>query len=338
MMIEKDEQHEIPHQTYRPEQYRCPFCRAPLHRSHIGWRKCVIGITGPREITSWVYRCPEPTCANRMQNYISTQAEALHLKHRRFGRDVVVAVGYRRFWQHQTMYELHEWLTQDLTLSISKRQVLNLLGDFLALLRAAQPAKIRTQLPRQERWILSIDGMQPERGNTCLYVVRELQSGLTLLAENLDDSRQQTLSTQLLEPLQTLAAELGITWHGIVSDAQKSLRLAIQHSLPAVPHQTCQFHALRTAGDMTFQADRRMKKQLKKALRRPLARLQRRIAALPPTDLYRPILTDYADATRTTLWVGGVAPFELGGLRVLAALTAVAASLTRCQKKGPIRC
>lgn len=55
-------------------------------------------------------------------------------------------VGYRRFWYHQTIYEIHAWLTQDLDLVVSARQVANLIADFLALLHAVQPSKVRAAL------------------------------------------------------------------------------------------------------------------------------------------------------------------------------------------------
>jgi hypothetical protein len=98
-----------------------------------------------------------------------------------------------------------------------------------------------------------------------------------------------------------------------------------------------------------------MKKRLKASFRQRLRRVERRIERLPEADPFRPVLADYADAMRTTLLEGGVAPFALGGMRVfddltaLAAsltpfalggmrvfddLTALAASLTRCQEKG----
>jgi hypothetical protein len=47
--------------------------------------------------------------------------------------------------------------------------------------------------------------MQPEKGNTCLYIVRELQLDLTLLAENLEESSEGEIMARLLQPLQTLA-------------------------------------------------------------------------------------------------------------------------------------
>lgn len=180
--------------------------------------------------------------------------------------------------------------------------------------------------------------MQPEKGNTSLYIVRELQSELTLLAENLEESTNTTLRKRLFEPLKALAQELGLGWQGIVSDAQQSIRIAIAESFPGLPHQVCQFHCLRDAGKPTFEADRNMKKRLRKSLRPKLAGLEKRIAGLRPEDLFQAVLADYADAIHAALLEGGVAPFELGGLRLFAALEDLAASLARCQKKGSIRC
>jgi hypothetical protein len=291
-------------------------------------------MAGPVHVTSWGYACPNPDCPEAKQIYRSFEAEALHLRKRQFGREVIVHVGYHRFWYHQTVCEIHDWLTEDLGLTISQRQVLNLIGDFLALLRAAQPAKVRAQLKGLKRLLIGLDGMQPEKGNACLYIVRELQLGLTLMSENLDESSDPTISTRLLEPLKELAKELGLAWHGIVSDAQDSIRTAVAKELPGVPHQACQSHCLRQAGELTFKADRTMKKRLKATYRQRLRRVEQRIGRLPEPDPYRPVLADYADAMHSTLLEGGVAPFELGGLRIFDDLTGLAGSLARCQKKG----
>lgn len=324
----------IPRRSYRPEQKLCPSCRHLLQRSHIVWRKQLIFSTGPELVTSWTYRCPNAQCETADQSYNSATAETLHLKHRRYSRELLIKVGYRRFWHHQTMYQLHDWLSQELHLKISQRQVLNLIGDFLALLRAGQPAKVRLKLSRLKRLVIGLDGMQPEKGNKSLYLVRELQLSLTLRAESLDEGSQAVLSDKLFEPLKLLSAELGLSWQGIVSDAQESIRLAVAHSLPGVSHQLCQAHCLRQAGQMTFEADRTMKKQLKASFRLAIKRLHKRIRALADSDPYRPVLLDYAQAIASTLLEGGVAPFELGGVQVFEALEDLAASLLRCQKKG----
>jgi hypothetical protein len=215
----------------------------------------------------------------------------------------------------------------DLHLEICKREVANLLIDFLALLSATQPAKIRRKLSTLKWLTIVVDGMQPEKGNDCLYIVRELQCGVTLLATSLEESSKDALSEHIFEPLKDLAKEFGLAWHGVVSDAQETIQLAVAHSLPGVPHQACQSHCLRDAGKMTYEADRAMKTDLKASFRHALPRLRKRIQDLPDKDPFRAVLLE-----------GGVAPFELGGVRIYDALADLEASVIRCQKKAITSC
>jgi hypothetical protein len=81
-----------------------------------------------------------------------------------------------------------------------------------------------------------------------------------------------------------------------------------------------------------------MKKEIKTSFRQALPRLRKRIQALPSGDPFQPVLLDYTAALRSVLPEGGVAPFELGGLRVFEALEDLEASAIRCQKKGITSC
>jgi hypothetical protein len=329
---------EVPTNHYRPAQRHCVDCLNALKRSHILWRKRVTFSTGIKLIVSWGYRCPTEGCPGASQLHRSLQAERLHLWQRRFSRELVVRIGYQRFWQHRTRAELHQWLRQDLQVEISERAVTNLVLDFLALLRAGQAAKIRQKVSQLNGLVIGVDGMQPEKGHDCLYLVRELHSGVILFAENVAESSWQTLSACLFVPLRALVTDLQLPCLGVVSDAQEALRVAAANDLPGVPHQACQAHCLRAAGELTFAADRKLKKELKKAFRQALARLSKRIQALRETDPFRPVLADYALAMRSTLLQGGVAPFELGGVAVFSALEALEGSLLRCQKKPTTLC
>lgn len=331
-MSERDYLNKQPKRWYHPNERLCPSCKSVLKRAHLKWRKELIFLSGCEIVGSWVYSCPNQAC--KQAPIASAYAESLHLKHRRYSREVIVAIGYRRFWYHQTVDEIHTWLSQDLGLPSARRQILNLIADFLALLRAGQPAQIRHKVHPGTGLIVGLDGMQPEKGNRCLYVAREARLGLTLIAELLVNSENTTISHELLEPLKILVSELNSNLNGVISDGQDSLRVAVAKTLSDVPHQICQFHTLRNAGSLTFKADRSMKKKLKASYRRQLARVERRIEALASDNPYRVVLADYALAIRTTLLVGGVAPFDLGGLQVFDSLQAVANSLKRCQAKG----
>jgi len=289
-------------------------------------------------VTSWAYRCASADCSNAAIDFRSVEAEKLHLRQRRFSRELIVRIGHQRFWAHQTMYEIHDWLTQDLHIQICEREVTNLTADFLALLSAAQPAKIRQKLISLKDLIIGADGMQPEKGNDCLYIVRELQCGVTLLAENLEESSTDAICECIFEPLKDLAKELGLGWCGVVSDAQETIRLAVARSLKGVSHQACQSHCLRDAGKLTFEADRAMKTDIKASFRHALPRLRQRIQALPVEDSFRAILLEYTSVIRSLLLIGGIAPFELGGIKAFDALEDLNSSLVRCQKKATISC
>jgi len=323
----------LPKRYYRVELRRCPHCQWKLKRWSTLWSKYLVTLDGCAHVFSQGYRCPNPACPYPEAVYHSAEAETLSLPGCSFGVDVVVEVGYQRFWMRRTVLEIHAALKE--RIPISQRHVLNLLGNFLALLRAAQPAKVASLRPQWEKLgglILSMDGMQPEKGNHALYVARETQLDVTFAAEILKTGDHQTIKIKLIEPIK----QLGIPIRGVVSDAQEPIRLAVEQALPGVPHQNCQYHCLREAGRPTFLADRAMKTDLKQKLRGRLATARRAILRLPNDSPYRPVLLKYAQYIRFTLLEGGTLPFDLGGLRMFDDLVALEASLLRAREKGGI--
>jgi hypothetical protein len=325
----------LPKQYYRPDLKRCPHCQGKLKRSATLWRKYLSTLAGRVHIFSQGYRCANPDCPEPEAIYRSSEAETLSLPGGSYGIEVIVEVGYQRFWLQRTVQEIHRSLKA--RVRISERQVLNLLADFLALVRAAHPTKVahlHAEWQKLGGLILSIDGMQPEKGNPALYVVREVQLDVTLMAEIVETADHQTLTRHLLEPIKAW----GLPVKGIISDAQESIRLAVAHVWPDQPHQNCQFHCLKEAGRPTFEADRALKTRLKKKLRGGLNRARQAIQALSETDPYRPVLLKYVRYLRFTLLVKSLPPFELGGLRMVQQLTILDASLERAQEKGGIGC
>jgi len=322
---------DIPKQYYRPELKRCPHCQWKLKRWHKLWHKYLSTLPGRFYVVSQGYRCSNPACDQAQTIYRSAEAEMLSVPGCSYGLDVIVEVGYQRFWQHRTVPEIHTILQAQIP--ISERQVLNLLANFLALLRAGQAAKIAdlaTEWHRQDGLVLAIDGMQPEKGSPALYVVREAQLGVTLKAEMLESGDQHTLATVILEPIK----QWGLPVKGIVSDAQESIRLAVARAYPDKPHQNCQFHCLKEAGRPSYEQDRTLKKQLKKLLRGYVRRMRAAVRRLPDHDPYRSVLVEYARLLHFALLTSGLPPFELAGIRLVQQLKTLEASLQRAQEKG----
>ena len=118
---------------------------------------------------------------------------------------------------------------------------------------------------------------------------------------------------------------------GVISDGQQSVRKAVASALPGVPHQLCQFHYLREAGHLIFEADRHAKKELKKEVRgiRPI---ERQMEAR--TDAEAVATRAYCLAVRSALTDDGRAPLDATGLRLVDRLAAIQASLDRVAEKG----
>jgi hypothetical protein len=230
--------------------------------------------------------------------------------------------------------EIHTHL-RDRHLPISRRHILNVILDFLALVYAAQPNRLASFRRDWERHglYISVDGLQPETGNDALYVVRELSHAVTLWAGIVSSRSAENLRTQMVAPI----LALGFRLRGVVSDAEEGLREAFAVACPGLPHQACHLHCLREAAKPIFEKDRALKTDLKRDFRPHLRQIRRQIAALPLHDPFRPILSDYADIFRLTLRQGGCPPFDLGGLQVFDDLQVLARSLRRCRKKRSIR-
>jgi transposase len=323
----------LPHLRYRPEMTTCPHCQAPLNYSHAVWAKPVQLLTGNEHLINLGYRCSNAGCPFPRAVYRSAAAEARQVKESGYGLDVVVRIGSLRFGEHRTRLEIWEELQQISTLHLSERHVQNLIEVYLALLRASQRDP-REDLARTVKAhggiVLSLDGLQPEKGNEQLWIVREVLSGTVLSGENLRSASAEVLA-DLLRPI----ADLSFPVLGVISDAQESIREAVSTVFPEAPHQICQYHALREAARPLFEIDRHLAVQVRKELG-GVREVGEQVERDPVDDLQREVVTDAILAVRQVTRTNGMLPFEFAGLRMLDDLQALGASLDRCLGKGGI--
>jgi mutator family transposase len=320
----------LPHVRYRPELTTCPHCGAPLAFSHPVWAKPVQFLDGIEHLTSLGFRCTNPSCPFPRAVYRSARAEARQVKDSGYGLDVVVRIGALRFGEHRTREEIWRDLREGKALRICERHVQNLLEVYLALLRASEQdlaARLAPLAREHGGIILSLDGLQPERGNEQLWIVREVLSGTVLRAANLVEASASALE-ELLRPI----AQVGVPVRGIISDAQESIRLAVGAVFPEVPHQTCQFHALREAARPLFEADRHLAVEAKKELR-GARDVEVRVRQKGELDGADAVVLDTVAALNQVVQERGVLPFEFAGLRIADDLTALGATVERCLGK-----
>jgi hypothetical protein len=97
-----------------------------------------------------------------------------------YGLDIVVLVGQLHLGKHQTVDEVHQEVPgrlRALGVSISRREILSLFDAYCTLLKAASEAKqdldFLAQVKENGGIIVSVDGIQPDRGKETIYLVRD---------------------------------------------------------------------------------------------------------------------------------------------------------------------
>lgn len=326
---------------YRPSEHECPVCQRTLRQAMTLTRRTVITLEGVVRLIHAGYRCPDAQCEGHRRTYRSVQADALALPGMTYGLDVVLLVGRLRLREHRTVDEIHrELLTrlEPLGVKIARREILYLFEAYCTLLRAANEAKDDvewlSQVEKNGGIIVSVDGIQPEKGNETVYLVRDALTGRVLAAENVTSSE-----TAVMKALLSPVAALDVKVLGTITDAQESELMAVEQLWPAVPHQVCQFHALRDASQPAFEADKKVKTALRKRLQPKVRAVRKQLKQQMPQASAKEAeqlaaLDDYASGILTALNTDGVQPFKYAAVEAAQALDEVEASLQRLPKKG----
>jgi len=232
--------------------------------------------------------------------------------------------------------------------------------------RQQDPGALRRQYRSVGEIMLSIDGLQPEKGHETLYVVRELTRKRIWFAEPLISATADEVR-RLIRKAKEWAESLGKPVALWMSDKQGAFVTGIAAEFPDVPHRYCDNHFLRDLAKPVTEADSHAKVQMRRKVRglRAIepAVLQRQgaepkgdlgpddrgitaTASAGPADL-PPAVVDpaggvvlaYCAAVRGILNDDQGGPLHPAGVRMAEALGEVGASIRRDldEKKGGSR-
>jgi len=172
---------------YRPNEHECPVCQRTLRQAMTLTRRTVITLEGVVRLIHAGYRCPDAQCEGHRRTYRSVQADALAR-------------------------------LEPLGVKIARREILYLFESYCTLLRAASEAKDDVewlgQVEKNGGIIVAVDGIQPEKGNETVYLVRDALTGRVLAAENVTSSE-----TAVMKALLAPVVALGVKVLGTITDA-----------------------------------------------------------------------------------------------------------------------
>src|SRR5208283_5759369 len=102
--------------------------------------------------------------------------------------------------------------------------------------------------------VLSIDGLQPEKGHETLYVVRELTQKRVWFAKPLISATADEVQ-RLIAQAKEWATSLNKTVSLWISDKQDAFVTGIAAEFPGVPHRYCDNHFLRDLAKPVLEAE-----------------------------------------------------------------------------------
>jgi hypothetical protein len=256
--------------------------------------------------------------------------------------DVFCWIGHRRFARHWSVPQIRNELLDTYKIPLSSDAIEKYIGRYQTMLAARQqdPQRLRQEYQSVESLILSIDGLQPEKGHETLYVVRELTRKRVWFAEALLSATASEVQ-RLIAQARRWAERLGKPVRLWISDKQEAFVTGIAEEFPDVPHRYCVNHFLRDLAKPVPEADGHAKVQMRKKVRglRSIEQAvleQRRPATDAPPNSPPPlseqaseVVLDYCSAIRGIVNGDQGGPLHPPGLRMAEALGEVRQSLGR---------
>jgi hypothetical protein len=249
------------------EQEDCDLCHRALnicdHRFHR-----IFTLQGPMEIVCKLARCPDPDCPAHAHTLSPLAEGQITLPWWLIGWDVFCWMGFRRFTRHWSIPQLQAELHDHFRIRLSDDAISGYLQRYRCMVAARQQdaALLAQHYKDIDRLVLTIDGLQPEKGHETLYVVRELRGKRIWFAEALLSSAAAEVRP-LLAKAKDWAKQLGKPVELWMSDKQDAFVTGIAAEFPDVPHRYCQNHFLRDLAKPMLQADSHAKVQMRKKVR-----------------------------------------------------------------------
>ena len=312
-------------------------------------------LDGPVELVCKLNHCPDPTCPGHFVTKSPELEVTIALPKLAIGWDVLCWIGHRRCSRHWSVPQIQSELQDEYGIKLSTDSLIRYIRQYQVMLAARRqdPAELRRQYESVEAIILSIDGLQPEKGHETLYVVRELTQKRVWFAEPLISATANEVR-RLIAKAKEWAESLDKPVALWLSDRQDAFVTGIAAEFPDVPHRYCANHFLRDVAKPMLEADSHAKVQMRTKVR-GLRTIEQAVLqgqdAEPGKDLASAapqagevdsagaVVLDYCTAVRGILNDDQGGPLHPPGLRMAEALSEVQESIQRSldAKKGGSR-
>ena len=247
------------------------------------------------------------------------------------GWDVFCWMGQRRFARHWSVCQIRHELGDSYDIPLSDDAIEDHLASYQTMVAARHQdlGEMERAYRDTHQVVLTIDGLQPEKGHETLYVVREATRNRVWFAEPLlsgTTTEVRKLFVRAKQLAQTLRLNV-VLW---ISDKQDAFLKCVDAEFSGVPHRYCENHFFRDLAKPVLDLDSTAKKKMRAKIRglRALEReiLDARQAVARPSSAGRKgrsslagvrgnVVLDYCSVVRGILNDGHGGPAHPAGLR-----------------------
>jgi len=277
----------------------CPACGRMMYICDHRYRR-LHTLDGPVQLVCKLNHCPDRLCAGHARTKSPELEVTIAPPSWAIGWDVFCWIGHRRCSRHMSIPHIQSELQDDYAIKLSDDAIAKYIRRYQVMLAARQqdPEALRRQYESVSEIILSIDGLQPEKGHETLYVVRELTQKRVWFAEALISATAHEVQ-RLIAKAKDWATSLNKTVSLWISDKQDAFVTGIAAEFPDVPHRYCDNHFLRDLAKPVLEADSHAKVQMRRKVR-GLRKIEQALLKQQNADVSTS-LTDDPEATVTVL-------------------------------------
>src|SRR5712692_4498508 len=249
------------------EDRSCPVCERYMHvcdhRYHHLWT-----FEGATHVVNRLVHCPDASCKSRGRTFSPEAELSISMPRWCIGWDVLCWLGHRRFARHWSVPQLRLELQDTHQIALSDDTIEHSIGLYQTMLAARQqdPDRLTEAYRDIEALVLTIDGLQPEKGHETLSVVRELTSKRVWFAEPLLSSAEPEVR-RLIVLARQWAERVAKPVRVWMSDKQDAFVTAIAEDLSGPPHRYCHNHFMRDLAKPVLEMDSHAKVKMRRKVR-----------------------------------------------------------------------
>jgi hypothetical protein len=278
----------------------CPACGRMMHICDHRYRR-LHTLEGPVQLVCKLNHCPDRDCPGRATTKSPEQEVTIAPPNWAIGWDVFCWIGHRRCSRHMSIPHIQSELLDDYAIKLSDDAIAKYIQRYQVMLAARQqdPEALRRQYESVHEIVLSIDGLQPEKGHETLYVVRELTQKRVWFAEALISATANEVQ-RLIAKAKEWATSLNKTVSLWISDKQAAFVTGIAAEFPDVPHRYCDNHFLRDLAKPVLEADSHAKVQMRRKVR-GLRKIEQAVLQQQSAEASKSLTEDDPEATVTVI-------------------------------------